>query len=56
MDNNRDKNKIKQQLQEDERTQQANVIIDRYKTKAELVQYLHVAFFTSPVHIFKIKK
>ena len=34
---NQDNNQIEQKLQEDERTQQENVIIHRDKTKAELV-------------------
>ena len=45
IDNNQDNNNIEQQLQEDARTQQANVVIQRDKTKAELVSYLHGACF-----------
>ena len=41
IDDNRDINYIKQQLQEDARTQQANFIIRRDKVEAELVQYLY---------------
>ena len=37
VDDNRDNNYIEQQLQEDTRTQQSNVIILCDKTKAELV-------------------
>ena len=48
IDDNQDNNNIKQHLQEDARTQQANVIIFRDKGKAELVQYFHGECF-SPV-------
>ena len=37
IDDNQDKNCIKQQLQEDTRTKRPDVIIRRYKTEAELV-------------------
>ena len=45
IDDNRDKNYIEQHLQEDIRTQRENVIIQQYKTKAELIRYLHGACF-----------
>ena len=48
IDDNRYNNKIKQQLQEDARAQQANVITHQEKTKYESVRYLYGACF-SPV-------
>ena len=48
IDDNRDNIYIEQQLQEYLQTQQTNVIILQYKTKYELVRYIHEACF-SPV-------